>query len=108
MPIDPERHSRPEGEVLERPDEKTEEPELWHVYLINDDYTTMDFVIEVLESVFMKTPSEAYRIMMHVHTQGRGLAGTYPFEIAETKVETVRELAQGSGYPLQADMEPAA
>lgn len=98
---------RPWGEVLERPEEKTEEPELYNVYLVNDDYTTMDFVVEILEAVFLKAPSEAYGIMMTVHLQGRGLAGVYPFEVAETKVATVQELAQEAGFPLQAAMEPA-
>jgi ATP-dependent Clp protease adaptor protein ClpS len=100
------------GEILERPherpEERTEEPELFNVYLINDDYTTMDFVVEVLELVFLKSPSEAYGVMMTVHTQGRGLAGVYPFEVAETKVATVADLAQQAGFPLQAAMEPAA
>ncbi len=95
-------------EILERPEERTEEPELFNVYLVNDDYTTMDFVVEVLETVFLKSPSEAYGIMMTVHMQGRGLAGVYPFEVAETKVATVAELAQQAGFPLQATLEPAA
>ncbi len=100
------RPDSPEGDVLERPDEKTVEPELWKVFLLNDDYTTMDFVVEVLEAVFHKSPAEAHGIMMHVHINGKGLAGVYPFEVAETKVAAVAELAQGAGYPLQADMEP--
>jgi ATP-dependent Clp protease adaptor protein ClpS len=94
------------GEVLERTRQETKKPELFKVILLNDDYTTMDFVIEVLETVFNKGPAEAYRIMMAVHTQGQGLAGVYPFEVAETKVGTVVELARGSGFPLRATMEP--
>ena len=66
----------------------------------------MDFVVEVLESVFHKPPAEAYRIMMAVHTQGKGLCGLYPYEVAETKVSTVVELARGNGFPLRATMEP--
>ena len=77
------------GEVLERTRQQTKKPELFKVLLLNDDYTTMDFVVEVLETIFNKTPAEAYRIMMAVHTQGKGLCGVYPFEVAETKVETV-------------------
>jgi ATP-dependent Clp protease adaptor protein ClpS len=95
-----------EGEVLERPREKAEEPELWCVFLLNDDYTTMEFVVEVLETVFLKSPAEAHGIMMHVHLHGRGRAGVYPYEVAETKVAAVGELAQSAGFPLQADMEP--
>ena len=97
---------RVDGEVLERTRQETKKPELFKVLLLNDDYTTMDFVVEVLESVFNKAPAEAYRIMMAVHTQGQGLCGVYPFEVAETKVATVLELARGSGFPLRAAMEP--
>jgi ATP-dependent Clp protease adaptor protein ClpS len=100
----PERHT--EGEVLERTRQETKKPELFKVLLLNDDYTTMDFVVEILETVFNKAPAEAYRIMMAVHTQGQGLCGLYPFEVAETKVGTVVELARGQGFPLRATMEP--
>lgn len=92
------------GEVLERT--KHKKPELFKVLLLNDDYTTMDFVVEVLEAVFHKQPAEAFRIMMAVHTQGKGLCGTYPFEVAETKVETVVTRAREHGFPLRAAMEP--
>lgn len=95
------------GEVLERTREQTKQPRLFKVLLLNDDYTTMDFVIEVLESIFNKAPAEAHRIMMAVHTQGKGLCGVYPYEIAETKVDTVVERARESGFPLKATMEEA-
>jgi ATP-dependent Clp protease adaptor protein ClpS len=94
------------GEVLERTRQETKKPELFKVLLLNDDYTTMDFVVEVLESVFNKAPAEAYRIMMAVHHQGQGLCGVYPFEVAETKVATVVDLARNNGFPLRASMEP--
>lgn len=94
------------GEVLERTTEQTKNPELYKVLLLNDDYTTMDFVVEILEDVFNKQPAEAYRIMMAVHTQGRGLCGVYPHEVAETKVATVIERARENGFPLLAAMEP--
>ena len=94
------------GEVLERTRQETKKPELFKVLLLNDDYTTMDFVIEILENVFNKAPAEAYRIMMAVHTQGQGLCGVYPFEVAETKVATVVDLARNNGFPLRAAMEP--
>ncbi len=93
--------------VKERVEHKTQEPKQYHVVLLNDDYTTMEFVIQVLESVFQKSPAEAYRIMMHVHQQGRGIAGTYTWEVAETKAETVASLAAEAGYPLKAAVEEA-
>lgn len=93
------------GEVLERTRQQTKEPELFRVLLLNDDYTTMDFVVDVLESIFNKPPAEAFRIMMQVHTQGKGLCGVYPFEIAETKVSTVEERARDNGFPLKAVLE---
>jgi len=95
-----------DGEVLERTKQQTKKPELFKVLLINDDYTTMDFVIEILESVFYKQPAEAFRIMMAVHMQGKGLCGLYPHEVAETKVATVIDRARAHGFPLLAAMEP--
>jgi ATP-dependent Clp protease adaptor protein ClpS len=93
-------------EVLERTKQETKKPELYRVLLLNDDYTTMDFVIEVLETIFQKPPAEAYRIMIAVHTQGKGLCGVYPHEVAETKVATVIDIARANGFPLLAAMEP--
>ena len=95
-----------DGQILEKTRQETRKPELYKVLLINDDYTTMDFVIQVLEEVFHKGPAEAYRIMMMVHTQGKGLCGMYPHEVAETKVATVIEMARSVGFPLLAAMEP--
>lgn len=92
-------------QVLERQKDQLKEPTLYKVILLNDDYTTMDFVVTVLETVFQKTPAEAYRIMMHVHTQGKGLCGVYPFEVAETKVDIVHDLARQNGFPLRASLE---
>ena len=99
--------SAPGEKVQERVRVKKQEPELYKVVLLNDDYTTMEFVVNVLESVFEKSPAEAFQIMMHVHTNGRGIAGVYPWEVAETKVETVSGLAREAGFPLKAITEPA-
>lgn len=95
-----------DGEVLERTKQETKKPDLYKVVLLNDDYTTMDFVVEVLEAIFHKQPAEAFRIMMMVHTQGKGLCGVYPHEVAETKVQAVLEAAREHGFPLRAAMEP--
>jgi len=93
--------------VKERVRTKKQDPTLYKVVLLNDDYTTMEFVVQILESVFQKSPAEAYQIMMHVHVNGRGIAGTYPWEVAETKVESVVSLAREAGFPLKAITEEA-
>ncbi len=103
--MDPQRQ-HPEGEVVEKTRQQVKQPDLYRVVLLNDDYTTMDFVVEVLETVFMKRPAEAHRIMMLVHTQGRGVCGIYPLEIAETKTAAVETLARAHGFPLRATVEP--
>ena len=95
------------GAVCERVDERIKEPTLYNVVLLNDDYTPMQFVIDVLESLFQKSPSEAYRVMMQVHLNGRGIAGVYPWEVAETKVDALTTLAREAGHPLQATIEDA-
>ena len=99
--------SQPGEVVKERVQTQKKEPTVFKVVLLNDDYTTMEFVVTVLENVFQKTPSEAFQIMMHVHVNGRGIAGVYPWEVAETKVDTVISLARGAGYPLKAITEEA-
>ena len=91
--------------VLEETRDKTRKPTLYKVILLNDDYTTMEFVMQVLEEVFHKNPAEAYRIMMQVHTQGHGICGAYSYEVAETKVATTQDLARRDGFPLQATLE---
>ena len=96
-----------DGAVKERVKTEKQHPTLYKVVLLNDDYTTMEFVIDVLESVFQKSPAEAYRVMMQVHSSGSGVAGVYPWEVAETKVETVTSLARSAEYPLRAAIEEA-
>ncbi len=95
------------GAVKERVQDQTKEPSLFGVVLLNDDYTPMQFVVDILESLFQKSPAEAYRVMMQVHREGRGLAGVYPWEVAETKVDTLVAAARDQGYPLQATIEDA-
>jgi ATP-dependent Clp protease adaptor protein ClpS len=99
--------SQPDSVVKERVKTKKQDPTLFKVVLLNDDYTTMEFVIQVLEGIFQKSPAEAYRIMMHVHVNGRGIAGIYPWEVAETKADTVITTAREAGYPLKAVTEEA-
>lgn len=82
-------------------------PAFFKVLMHNDDYTTMEFVVSVLESVFHKTSTEANRIMLNIHTQGSGVCGTFPYEIAETKAARVHRLAHQSGYPLRCSLEQA-
>lgn len=94
-----------EIELLEREDLGGGDPDQYRVVILNDNYTPMDFVVIVLETVFLKSPSEAYGIMMRVHRDGRGVAGVYPFEIAETKAARVDREAQANGYPLRATVE---
>jgi ATP-dependent Clp protease adaptor protein ClpS len=93
--------------VKDRPDTRQQEPRLYQVVLLNDDYSTMEFVIHVLETVFERSPAEAYRIMMQVHQNGRGIAGVYVWEIAETKADKVATLAREAGFPLRATVEEA-
>ena len=81
------------------------EPPMYRVLLHNDDYTTMEFVIEILMVVFSKSPESAAKIMLNVHQKGIGVCGVYTHELAETKVDTVHNLARENGYPLRCSME---
>ena len=81
------------------------EPPMYRVLLHNDDYTTMDFVVEILMLVFNKSPEEAVNIMLNIHRKGIGLCGVYTFEVSETKVETVHAIAHEHGFPLKCTME---
>ena len=101
------RQDQTDSTVKERVRTEKKEPTLYKVFLLNDDYTTMEFVLHVLETVFQKSPAEAYRIMMQVHLNGSGIAGVYPWEIAETKVETLTSLARRAEFPLRAAIEEA-
>lgn len=86
--------------------EEIKRPSLYDVFLLNDDYTTMEFVVDVLKSIFNKTHIEAVSIMLHVHKNGRGLAGTYIKEIAIEKVNEVIALATKNGFPLKCEAVP--
>src|SRR3984957_3554225 len=88
-----------------RPETRTKKPPMYKVILLNDDYTPMEFVVEILKVVFHKPHAEATRIMLHVHQNGMGVAGGFPFEIAETKIKTVGGLAPGGQYPPKGGRE---
>jgi ATP-dependent Clp protease adaptor protein ClpS len=85
---------------------RPKKPPLFRVLLHNDDFTTMDFVVHVLRSVFQRSETDAFRVMLQVHTQGSGVAGVYTFEVAETKAEKVMSLAREHEYPLLCTVEP--
>jgi ATP-dependent Clp protease adaptor protein ClpS len=91
-----------------RSEQKLERPKMWRVLLHNDDYTTQDFVVWVLESVFHKPRGEAFAIMMSVHRSGLGVAGVYTYDVAETKVKTTKQMAEEHEFPLLVTMEPEA
>jgi ATP-dependent Clp protease adaptor protein ClpS len=92
-------------EVVEKTDIEVTEPPLYKVLLHNDDYTTMEFVVEVLMTVFNKAMEEATQVMLNVHRNGTGLCGLFTYEVAETKVDTVHALARQQGFPLKCTME---
>ena len=98
--------NRPDsGVTVEEAPPQTAQPPLYQVVLLNDDYTPMEFVVEILKTIFHKQHAEATRIMLHVHQNGMGVAGVYPYKIAETKIKTVEELARESQYPLKCVLE---
>jgi ATP-dependent Clp protease adaptor protein ClpS len=90
-----------------RVDEQVDHPKLWRVLLHNDDFTTQEFVVWVLETVFNMPHAQAFAVMMHVHEAGIGVAGLFTRDVAETKVKTTRTLAEQHEYPLLVTLEPA-
>jgi ATP-dependent Clp protease adaptor protein ClpS len=104
MPMDEFEHG---GDVVEKTESKAklERPPLYKVFLHNDDFTTMEFVVFILQTVFNHGESDAVRIMLNVHRQGIGLAGVYTYEVAEMKVDKVTSIAQANEFPLLCTME---
>ncbi|MDR3074227.1 MAG: ATP-dependent Clp protease adaptor ClpS [Deltaproteobacteria bacterium] len=102
MPTRP-KFARPEGDSLA--EAELREPAHYRVVLHNDDYTTMDFVVEILCTVFHKNQEDAVRVMLAVHEQGRGDCGVYPAEVAETKISIVHGKARAAGFPLRCSLE---
>lgn len=101
------RDSELDREVVTETKKKLKRPPLYKVLLHNDDYTTKEFVVEILQYVFHREYTEAVQIMLHVHQRGIGVAGVYSYEIAETKVSMVESLAREHEYPLKCSMEEA-
>ncbi|WP_018996058.1 ATP-dependent Clp protease adapter ClpS [Hirschia maritima] len=97
----------PEDEtgVATRTETKTKRPSLYRVLILNDDFTPMEFVVLILEHFFSKTREEATKVMLHVHNTGVGVCGVFTYEVAETKVAQVMDLARRSEHPLQCTME---
>jgi len=91
--------------VLERTREKQARPPRFKVVLYNDDYTPMQFVVNLLESVFRKSPVEANALMLRIHRSGSGIAGVFTLDVAETKVSEVHKHSEERGYPLRAGVE---
>ncbi len=94
-----------EEEVISETRDEVDEPSMYRVLLHNDDYTTMEFVVEILILVFNKSTEDAVRIMLNVHHKGIGVCGVYTYEISETKVNAVHDLARQYGFPLKCTME---
>jgi ATP-dependent Clp protease adaptor protein ClpS len=86
--------------------QKVQPPVMWRVLLHNDDYTTQEFVVWVLETIFHRPPTEAFTIMMKVHRSGLGIAGIYTRDVAETKVAATKRMAEQQEFPLLVTMEP--
>jgi len=84
---------------------RTKKPAMYKVLMLNDDYTPMEFVVHVLERFFQKSREEATRIMLHVHRRGVGVCGVFTYEVAETKVTQVMDLARQNQHPLQCTIE---
>ncbi|WP_121763996.1 ATP-dependent Clp protease adapter ClpS [Helicobacter burdigaliensis] len=96
-----------ESSTLEQVSTQIEEPFYYKVILLNDDYTTQDFVIEVLQKIFGKNFEDSLNLMLQIHHNGKGVCGIYPYDIAETKVAQVRRMSKEKQYPLRVILEKA-
>ncbi len=101
------KENEPQGPETEAAEPSLKQPPMYKVVLLNDDYTPMDFVVEVLQRFFNKDRNEATQIMLHVHTRGKGVCGTYSRDVAETKVSQVNDYAREHEHPLLCTMEEA-
>ncbi len=94
-----------DGQVLEQTKEKLEKPKMYKVLLHNDDFTTMEFVVFVLNKIFMRSEAESFTIMLKVHNEGVGVAGVYPYEIATMKAEKAMNMARAQEFPFLCTVE---
>ncbi len=94
-------------ETISEEKTQTDHPKMWKVILLNDDYTSMDFVVSVLETIFKKAPAEAAQLMLQVHRKGSAVCGIYAKQIAEAKIVLVHSRAKANGYPLKCVLEEA-
>ena len=94
-----------DNHTLKDSKEKLQPPQMYKVLIHNDDYTTMDFVVHILETIFSKSHQEASQIMLNVHNEGVGICGIYQFELAETKIAAVHAIAEQYEFPLRCSME---
>ena len=102
-----EKTNHDDGLAVQEARPKLKKPPMYQVVLLNDDFTPMEFVVHVLEHFFSKDRAQATRIMLHVHTKGKGMCGTFVREIAETKVALVNEYSRSKNHPLMCAMEQA-
>ena len=96
-----------DSEILEKQDDEIKEPEMWNVILHNDNYTTKGFVVEVLSTVFQLSAIETTKLMMFVHRNGKGIAGTYTWDIAQSKITRVHAMAKRREFPLKCSLDKA-
>lgn len=101
----PDETERPDGPAVEEAKPEVRQPPLYRVVLLNDDYTPMEFVVEVLQRFFNMDRSRATQVMLHVHTQGKGVCGVFSYDVAETKVSEVNDYARQHDHPLLCTME---
>ena len=101
------KRAMPMGDEEVLVEDDLREPSMYKVFLLNDDYTTMNFVVSILMDIFHKTMDEAVRIMQEVHNNGMGRCGVYTAEVAETKIDLIRSRARQAGFPLRCTMEEA-
>lgn len=100
-------HTGGEIKAVDETKDDVHEPGMFHVIFLNDNYTPMDFVVEVLVKIFNKNENDAINVMMNIHNNGEGIAGTYVEDIAQTKSEIVKRIAKDNGFPLKTKVQPA-